>query len=167
MDNVQIFKGIKPEGEMTQEGMLIDYFREYDLNIILDNSETNECPVIVETNPTYTNLFGTIEKVNDGKGNWYSDFTNIKSGSMLRANGGYLVLNVMHLFEEPGVWKSLKRVLTYNKLEIQESPYHISMSSTSLKPEPIDISTKVILIGSQMIYAYLSEREYDFKRCLK
>ena len=53
LDNIQIFKGIKPEGEMTQEGMLIDYFREYDLNIILDNSETNECPVIVETNPTY------------------------------------------------------------------------------------------------------------------
>ncbi|MBP9119660.1 MAG: AAA family ATPase, partial [Ignavibacterium sp.] len=167
LDNIQIFKGIKPEGEMTQEGMLIDYFREYDLNIILDNSETNECPVIVETNPTYINLFGTIEKVNDGKGNWYSDFTNIKSGSMLRANGGYLVLNVMHLFEEPGVWKSLKRILTYNKLEIQESPYHFSMSSTSLKPQPIDIDTKVILIGSQMIYAYLSEREYDFKKMFK
>ena len=167
LDNVQIFKGIKPEGEMTQEGMMIDYFREYDLNIILDNSETNECPVIVETNPTYTTLFGTIEKVNDGKGNWYSDFTNIKSGSMLRANGGYLVLNVMHLFEEQGVWKSLKRILTYNKLEIQESPYHFSMSSTSLKPQSIDIDTKVILIGSQMIYAYLSEREYDFKKMFK
>jgi ATP-dependent Lon protease len=152
---------------MTQEGLMIDYFREYDLNIILDNSETNECPVIVETNPSYINLFGTIEKVNDGKGNWYSDFTNIKSGSMLRANGGYLVLNVMHLFEEAGVWKSLKRVLTYNKLEIQESPYHFSMTSTSLKPQPIDIDTKVILIGSQMIYAYLSEREYDFKKMFK
>lgn len=86
---------------------------------------------------------------------------------MLRANGGYLVLNVMHLFEETGVWKSLKRVLTYNKLEIQESPYHFSMTSTSLKPQPIDIDTKVILIGSQMIYAYLSEREYDFKKMFK
>lgn len=167
LGNIQIFKGIKPEGEMTQEGLTIDYFREYDLNIILDNSETNECPVIVETNPTYTNLFGTIERVNDGKGNWYSDFTNIKAGSLLRANGGYLVLNVMHLFEESGVWKSLKRVLTYNKLEIQESPYHFSMASTSLKPQPIEIDTKVILIGSQMIYAYLSEREYDFKKMFK
>ena len=167
LNNIQIFKGTKPEGEMTQEGLMIDYFREYDLNIILDNSETNECPVIVETNPTYTNIFGTIEKVNDGKGNWYSDFTNIKAGSLLRANGGYLVLNVMHLFEEPGVWKSLKRVLTYSKLEIQESPYHLSMSSTSLKPQPIDIDTKVILIGSQMIYAYLTEREYDFKKMFK
>ena len=167
LDNIQIFKGAKPEGELTQEGLIIDYFREYDLNIILDNSETNECPVIVETNPTYSNLFGSIERVNDGKGNWYSDFTNIKAGSLLRANGGYLVLNVMHLFEEPGVWKSLKRVLTYNKLEIQESPYHLSMASSSLKPQPIDIDTKVILIGSQMIYAYLSEREYDFKKMFK
>ncbi len=61
--------------------------------------------------------------MNDGKGNWYSDFTNIKAGSLLRANGGYLVLNVMHLFEEPGVWKYLKRVLTYSKLTIQESPH--------------------------------------------
>lgn len=167
LNNIQIFKGVKPEGEMTQEGLMIDYFREYDLNIILDNSETKECPVIIETNPTYTNLLGTIERVNDGKGNWYSDFTNIKAGSLLRANGGYLVLNVMHLFEESGVWKSLKRVLTYNKLEIQESPYHFSMGSTSLKPQPIDIDTKVILIGSQMIYAYLSEREYDFKKMFK
>jgi lon-related putative ATP-dependent protease len=167
LNNIQIFKGVKPEGEMTQEGLMIDYFREYDLNIILDNSETKECPVIIETNPTYTNLLGTIERVNDGKGNWYSDFTNIKAGSLLRANGGYLVLNVMHLFEESGVWKSLKRVLTYNKLEIQESPYHFSMASSSLKPQPIDIDTKVILIGSQMIYAYLSEREYDFKKMFK
>ncbi len=167
LNNVQIFKGTKPEGEVTQEGYLIDYFRDYEVNIILDNSDSEGCPVIIETNPTYINLLGTIERVNDGKGNWYSDFTNIKSGSLLRANGGYLVLNVMHLFEEPGVWKSLKRVLTYNKLEIQESPFQFSMSSTSLKPQPIDIDTKVILIGSQMIYGYLSEREYDFKKMFK
>jgi lon-related putative ATP-dependent protease len=167
LNNIQLFKGVKPEGDLTQEGYLIDYFRDYDVNIILDNSDTNECPVVVETNPTYTNLLGTIERVNDGKGNWYSDFTNIKAGSLLRANGGYLVLNVMHLFEEPGVWKSLKRVLTYNKLEIQESPFQFSMSSISLKPQPIEIDTKVILIGSQIIYAYLSEREYDFKKMFK
>ncbi|MDT3696074.1 MAG: ATP-binding protein [Ignavibacterium sp.] len=167
LDNLQIFKGIKPQGDVTQEGLMIDYFRDYDLNIILDNSQTNECPIIVETNPTFSNLFGNIERVNDGKGNWYSDFTNIKAGSILKANGGYLVLNVMHLFEEPGVWKTLKRILTYNKLEIRESPYLLSMASTSLKPEPIDIYTKVILIGNQFVYAYLSDYEYDFKKMFK
>lgn len=167
LSNIQIFKGIKPLGETTQQGVEIDYFSDYDVNIILDNSETKECPVIIETNPTYVNLFGTIERVSDGHGGWYSDYSNIKVGSLLKANGGYLVLNVLHLFEEPGVWKTLKRVLTYNKLEIQESPFLFSLSSTSLKPQPIDVDTKVILIGSQIIYSYLSEREYDFKKMFK
>lgn len=167
LNNIQIFKGAKPLGETTQQGVEIDYFSDYDVNIILDNSETEECPVIIETNPTYVNLFGTIERVSDGHGGWYSDYTNIKAGSLLKANGGYLVLNVLHLFEEPGVWKTLKRVLTYNKLEIQESPFLFSISSTSLKPQPIEIDTKVILIGSQIIYSYLSEREYDFKKMFK
>ncbi len=167
LSNIQIFKGVKPLGETTQQGVEIDYFSDYDVNIILDNSDTNECPVIIETNPTFVNLFGTIERVSDGHGGWYSDYTNIKAGSLLKANGGYLVLNVLHLFEEPGVWKTLKRVLTYNKLEIQESPFLFSLSSTTLKPQPIEIDTKVILIGSQIIYSYLSEREYDFKKMFK
>lgn len=167
LENLQVFKGQRPEGDTTKEGLLIDYFREYEINIILDNSETDECPVIIETSPTYTNLFGTIEKVSDGRGNWYADFTNIKAGSLLRANGGFLVLNVYHLFEEQGVWKTLKRVLTYHNLEIQEAPHLFQMSASSLKPQPIDIDTKVILIGSDLIYAYLSQREYDFKKMFK
>lgn len=167
LDNIPIFKGLKPEGEKTEEGFIIDYYKEYDVNIILDNSETNSCPIIVETSPSYTNLFGTTERINDGKGGWYSDFTKIKSGSLLRANGGYLVLNVLHLFEEPGVWKILKRVLTYHQLEIQDTPGLFQISSSILKPEPINIDTKVILLGSQSIYAWLSEREYDFKKMFK
>src|SRR5690554_134346 len=166
LENLQVFKGAKPQQETTEEGFIIDYFKEYEVNVILDNSEINECPVVIETSPTYLNLFGTIEKINDGRGGWYSDFTKIKAGSLLRANGGYLVLNVYHLFEEPGVWKTLKRVLTYNKLEIQEMPAYFQVSS-SLKPEPINIDTKVILIGSQYIYSLLSEREYDFKKMFK
>ena len=126
LENIQIFKGAKPVGETTEEGFVIDYFKEYNVNIILDNSDTNECPIIIETSPTYSNLFGAIERVTDGRGGSFSDFTNIKSGSLLRANGGYIVLNVMHLFEEVGVWKTLKRVLTYNKLEFQDSPTVIS-----------------------------------------
>lgn len=167
LENIQIFTGQKPEGNTTQEGYLIDYFRDYDVNIILDNSETNESPIVIETSPTFTNLFGTIEKVSDGRGNWYADFTNIKTGSLLKANGGFLVLNVYHLFEEPGVWKTLKRVLTYHKLEVQEAPHVFQVSPSSLKPQPISINTKVILIGSDLIYSYLSQREYDFKKMFK
>lgn len=167
LENIQIFKGTKPQGDTTPEGYVIDYFKEYDVNIILDNSDVNDCPIIIETSPTYSNLFGAIERVSDGRGNFYSDFTNIKAGSLLRANGGYIVLNVMHLFEEVGVWKTLKRVLTYNKIEIQEPPHIFQLSSSTLKPEPIDINLKVILIGSQYLYSLLSEYEYDFKKMFK
>ena len=167
LDNIQIFKGTKPQGDTTTEGYVIDYFRDYDVNIILDNSTTNECPIIIETSPTYSNLFGAVERVSDGRGNFYSDFTNIKAGSLLRANNGYLVLNVMHLFEEPGVWKTLKRVLTYHKLEFQDSPGPFQLNTSTVKPEPIELDVKVILIGSQFVYSYLSENEYDFKKMFK
>jgi ATP-dependent Lon protease len=167
LENIQIFKGIKPEGDTTPEGFQIDYFKEYEVNIILDNSETKNCPVIIETSPNYINLFGTIEKVNDGRGGWYSDFTKIKAGSLLKANGGYLVLNVKHLFEEPSVWRTLKRVLTYRKLEIQDSHNLFQIAPSSLQPEPIEIDTKVILTGNDYIYSLLTSYEDDFKKIFK
>jgi len=166
-ENIQVFKGVKPQGETTSDGYQIDYFRDYDVNIILDNSTTSGCPIIIETSPSYNNLFGSVERVGDGRGNFYSDFTNIKAGSLLKANGGYLVLNVMHLFEEPGVWKTLKRVLTYHKLEIQDQPGIFQLNTSTVKPEPVDIDIKVILIGSQMVYSYLAQNEYDFKKMFK
>ncbi len=167
MENIQAFKGGKPLGETSGDGFIIDYFKEYDVNIILDNSHTTECPIIVETSPSYSNLFGAIERVGDGRGNFYSDFTNIKAGSLLRANGGYIVLNVLHLFEEIGVWKNLKRILTYQKIEIQDIPSVLQVSTSTLKPESIDLELKVILLGSQHIYSLLSEYEYDFKKMFK
>ncbi|MHB1687090.1 MAG: Lon protease family protein [Ignavibacteriaceae bacterium] len=167
LGSIQIFKGTKPQGEETPEGFQIDYFKEYEVNIILDNSETKSCPVIIETSPSYVNLFGIIEKISDGRGGWYSDFTKIKAGSLLRANGGYLVLNVKHLFEEAGVWRTLKRILTYRKLEIQDLHNYFQIAPSVLKPEPIDIDTKVILIGNDNIYSILANYEDDFKKIFK
>jgi ATP-dependent Lon protease len=167
LDSIQIFLGTKPQGDETPEGFRIDYFKEYEINIILDNSQTKGCPVIIETFPNYLNLFGTIEKISDGRGGWYTDFTKIKAGSLLRASGGYLVLNVKHLFEEPAAWRTLKRVLTYRKLEIQDSFNYFQLAPTVIKPEPIDIDTKVILIGNDYIYSLLSTYEDDFKKIFK
>ncbi len=167
LENLQAFKGQKPEGNETPEGFIIDYFREYDVNIILDNSKTKECPVIIETSPTFTNLFGTIDKMNDGRGGWYADFTKVKAGSILKANGGYLVLNVNHVFEEPGVWRVLKRVLQFRKLEIQDAPAIFQFNQSILKPESIEIDAKVILVGNNYYYSLLSSYEDDFKKIFK
>lgn len=167
LNSLDIFKGTNLKSEETEDGFIIDYFKEYEVNIILDNSNTNECPIIIETTPSYNNLFGTIEKFSDGHGGWYADFTKIKSGSLLKANGGYLVLNAMDALQEPGVWKSLKRVLLYGKLDIQDFLSYYMFSPTVLKPEPIDINTKIILIGSQNLYHLLANYEDDFKKAFK
>ncbi len=144
-----------------------DPFRVYQVNVILDNSSTKECPIIIETTPTYNNIFGTIEKVYERGNVWYSDFMNIKAGSILRANHGYLVLNAFDAITEPGVWKTLKRVLLYRKLEIQDFASQYLFYSTNLKPEPIEINTKIIFIGSDEIYFILTEYEEDFKKIFK
>jgi ATP-dependent Lon protease len=167
LDSLDLFKGTHPKNEVSEDGYIVDYFKDYDVNIILDNSNTTECPVIIETTPSYNNLFGTIEKFSDGHGGWYADFTKIKAGSLLKANGGYLVLNAMDALQEPGVWKSLKRVLLYGKLDIQDFLSYYMFSPTALKPEPIEVNTKVILIGSQYLYHMLANYEDDFKKAFK
>ena len=167
LQNLEVFKGQKPAQEQTAEGSIIDYLKEYEVNVILDNSHVKQCPVIVETSPTYSNLFGLIEKYSDGSGGWYADFTRIKAGSLLKANGGYLVINASDAISEPGVWKALKRVLLYGKLEIQDLTNIYQFTPSVLKPEPIEINTKIIFIGNNYVYYLLSEFEDDFNKIFK
>ena len=166
-DNLDAFK-VKPDMRNPQEQ---EYYAailsDYEVNLVLDNSQTKECPVLIETTPNFQNLFGTIEKVYDGQGGWHADFTKIKAGSLLRANGGYLVLNAMDAYEEPGVWKTLKRVLLYGKLQIQDVSNLFYFSPSVLKPESIEINTKIILIGNNEIYSLLSAYENDFNKIFK
>ena len=165
--NLEVFKGQKPPREKTDDGFIVDYLREYEVNIVLDNTNAKECPVIIETSPSFNNLFGIIEKYSDGSGGWYADFTRIKGGTLLRANDGYLVINAMDAFTEPGVWKTLKRVLLYGRLEIQDLSNVYQFSPSILKPEPIEITTKIIMIGNNYIYSILSNYEDDFNKIFK
>ena len=167
LENIQLFKLAATNPEALAESFPLDPFRAYDVNILLDNAGIKDSPVIIETAPSLSTLFGNIERVSDRKGNFYADFLNIKAGSMLRANGGFLVLRVSHLFEAPGVWKTLKRILTYMMLDIQDNHIYYQMAPSSLKPESIPIDLKVILIGNSYIYSFLAEREDDFKKIFK
>ncbi len=167
LSNLEIFKGQKPATEETQEGLVVDYLKEYEINIILDNTGVKSCPVVLETSPTYNNIFGTIEKFSDGRGGWYADFTKVKAGSLLKANNGFLILNALDAFSENGVWKALKRVLLYGKLEIQDLATVYQFSPSVLKPESIDIECKIILVGNNYIYSVLSDYGDDFNKIFK
>ncbi|PIQ07980.1 MAG: peptidase [Ignavibacteriales bacterium CG18_big_fil_WC_8_21_14_2_50_31_20] len=167
INNLAYFKKGQVEVGKQEVELEYDYLRNYEVNIILDNSKQKGCPVIIETSPTYQNLFGAIEKYSDGEGGWFTDFTGIKAGSLLRANGGYLILNAADTYQEPGVWKTLKRVLYYGILEIQDK-YNANQAPQSImQPEPIKIDTKIILIGSSYIYSVLSAYEDDFNKIFK
>lgn len=144
-----------------------DEFREYQVNVLVDNSDTGKRPIIFETTPSYKNLFGTIERYAAAPGMYVSDFLNIKAGSLLRANGGYLVINAFDALIEPGVWQTLKRTLRNGIVDIQAfDPFYI-LTSSALKPEPIAINVKVVMIGAQWLYYLLYYRDEDFKKIFK
>lgn len=162
---------VEEEVEEETEESIDEMFRVYAVNVVLDNSKTTGCPVIIETTPTFINLFGTIERVLDQQaGVWTTDFTRIRGGSLLRADGGYLIINAADALSEPGVWKALKRVLLHRKLEIQqiESFFQTSTpAATAMKPQAIDLNVKIIMVGDAFLYQALYEADEDFRKIFK
>jgi ATP-dependent Lon protease len=96
-----------------------------------------------------------------------SDFLNIKAGSLLRANGGYLIVNAFDALIEAGVWPALKRTLRNGVIDIQVFDPFYMFTASALKPEPITIDVKVIMIGSQWLYYLLFQQDEDFKKIFK
>jgi ATP-dependent Lon protease len=144
-----------------------DAFVEYQVNVLVDNSGVNGAPVVIEQNPRYKNIFGTIERVVDRNGVWKTDFTRIKAGSILKADGGFLVMHAWDALTEPGVWPTLKRVLRNRQIEIQPPESGLLGASSALKPEPIDLNVKVIMIGDAVIYQMLYQLDDDFREIFK
>lgn len=159
-----ILTKIQKNKNIDIETEIIEKFK---VNIILDNSETMCSPVIIEHNPTYANLFGSFERVLDSKGYWRTDFSRIKAGSILQADQGYLIVSANDLFSEPVSWKAIKNVLLYDKLDIQPYSAYLQVSESQMKPEPINVNVKVIIVGGQSLYNYLYTYEKGFKKIFK
>ena len=142
-------------------------FKKYEVNVIIDNSKLKGAPVIIEQNPTYQNLFGRIEKEAQF-GVLSTDFTMIRAGSLHNANNGFLVIPVEELFRNIFSWDSLKMSLRDKKIIIEEAGERLGFISTKgLKPEPIPLNVKVILIGLPHHYNILYNFDSDFKKLFK
>src|SRR5229473_1305022 len=179
LDNLDPFK--EREGEAQQEGPEPppdgtpkppgapdrDPFRVYGVNVILAHGDEDGSPVIFETTPTYASLFGTIQRAYDARGGWTSDFMDLRGGSLLRADGGFLIMYSLEALSEVGVWRALKRTLNHNRLEIQPLEMFYPFGGSAQKPEAIDINVKVILIGDRSLYELLYEYEEDFRKIFK
>jgi ATP-dependent Lon protease len=156
---------LAPESQEEEEEK--DEYIEFQVNVLVDNSDTQHVPIIIETNPKYKNVFGTVEREMEKGSVWRTDFTKVKAGSLLRADGGYLVLNALDALIEPGVWQDLKRTLRTGLIDIQTYDPLFGFSAASLKPEPIQINVKVIMIGDTDLYHMLYFRDDDFKKIFK
>jgi len=181
LDNLDPFKEREGEGEedggepgpsgdggpKTPSGAERDPFRVYGVNVILAHNDDDASPVIFETTPTYANLFGTIQRAYDQRGGWTSDFMDLRGGSLLRADGGFLIMYAMEALSESGVWRALKRTLNHNRLEIQPLEMFYPFGGSALKPEAIEINVKVILIGDRELYELLYHYEEDFRKIFK
>lgn len=169
LDNIQQFvtEPQVPTGPFPASWMKELPFKKYEVNLIVDNADEKGSPVVMERNPTYYNVFGKIEKEAQF-GVLTTDFTMIHSGSLHKANGGYLVLPVEELLRDIISWESLKRALRNGCIDIEEAGTRLGYITTKgLKPQPIPLDAKVVLIGNPMLYQMLYTLDKDFKELYK
>jgi lon-related putative ATP-dependent protease len=144
-----------------------DPFRRYQVNLLIDHAGLEGAPVVIELNPTHGNLFGKVEK-ELRYGALYADFTLIKPGSLHKANGGFLVLPVEELLSNLGSWDGLKRCIRTNEVFIEDLAEKLALYTTkSLRPQPIPLNIKIILIGNPLFYQLLYALDDEFPELFK
>jgi lon-related putative ATP-dependent protease len=166
LENIAQYKSDAPEKERQVLGVRRVPTDKYRINMLVDNSKLQGAPVIVEMNPTYSNLFGRIEQ-EAFMGALITDFTLIRGGSLHRANGGFLVLPAEDVIRNPFTWESLKRCLHNRQIAIEEPVERPVFITKSLRPEPIPLDVKVILIGRREIYELLLMYDEHFSELFK
>jgi lon-related putative ATP-dependent protease len=169
LENVQDFIATG-ETKSPMEGLMFPAakpsFLRYQVNVLVDQKDLKGAPVIFETNPTYQNVFGQIEK-RAYMGTVTTDFTMVQAGSLLRANGGYLIMEIESILMNPLVWEALKRALQNKLLSIEDVASTMGFGTSSLRPEPIPLEVKVILLGSYNLFHLLQNYDSKFNKIFK
>lgn len=144
-----------------------DMFSKYKVNLIVDNSDQVGAPVVIDYNPSYVNLIGEIEYDNEF-GNFSTDFMKIKPGLLHKANGGYLILQAQDLLNNHNAWETLKRSLVVKQIVTEPMrEYNTGITVSTLKPEPIPLDIKIILVGNYFYYEILHTYDEYFEKLFK
>lgn len=172
LSHLDLFKSSGPPPHATPLAMPqatdeAELFFEYRVNVVVDHRDTQGAPVLIEDTPSYKNLFGTIDRVVDAHGRVVTNFTRIKAGAVLRASGGFLVFDLEDALTEPFVWKTLKRTLQSQHIKIETYDPFTFFTVSSLQPEAIPISTKLVVIGRPWLYYMLHAFDPDFAHIFK
>jgi lon-related putative ATP-dependent protease len=171
VDNIILFmenQGVKNAPEKNKEVKEItrSLLKRYEINIMVFHKKKTGAPVIFEPNPSFSNLFGTIEK-NLIMGAPATDFTMIQAGSLLKANQGYLIMEIEPLLTNSLVWETLKTTLQNRLLQIDDAPDQGISGVNSIKPLPIDLNVKVILLGKYETFRLIQQLDGKFNKLFK
>ncbi len=174
IDNVDDF--IKPPeptlaalmgGSPAANGKGAFAFRRYKVNLLVAHEEKSGAPVVYEDHPTFPNLIGQVEYLSH-LGAMMTDFNLIRPGALLRANGGYLLLDAHKVLQQPYAWEALKRALRAGEIKVESLGQSVGlMNAVSLEPQPIPLAVKVVLLGERMLYYLLSQYDPDFSELFK
>jgi predicted ATP-dependent protease len=163
LENLELFKVSDTDEEIRREALTTILSR-YRVNLVVDNDGLHGAPVIIEDNPLFRSLFGSIEYQSESDV-LVTDFSRIRAGSLHRAHGGFLMLHLRDLLADPLVWEKLRRFLRSGRLQIEEPGTAFApIAAISLMPEPVDIETKIIMIGSREQYYELQGGDPEFAR---
>ena len=166
LGNLREFLG-QQETPNPMEGMeRASFLDRYKVNLVVDNAETKGGPVVEEANPTYSNVVGRIERKSHF-GALFTNFTMVRSGSVLQASGGYLLLNALDVLRNPFTWDALKRIIKKNEVKIEDVMELYGFGTGGIKPEPIPVSLKIIMVGSPWLYYLLYYNDEEFRDIFK
>jgi len=169
IDNIALFLGVKTKENTGGKNLLEmtgSLVKRYQVNVLVDRRQEKGAPVVFEPNPSFHNLFGKIEK-KPVAGSFETDFTMVQAGSLLKANKGYLILNIEPLLMDLSVWEALKRTLQDSQLRIEDMPGQGDYGMPSLKPTPIPLNVKVILVGGYEPFRILQTTDSKFNKIFK
>lgn len=169
LDHMELFLPRDSSGQGHGEGTAApqepDLYR-YSVNVLVDNSQTQGAPVIVEDHPTYGNLLGCMERESE-MGALVTDFTLIKAGSLHRANGGYLILHAADVLNNGPAWEGLMRALRSGAARIEDPDFNDSSRIKGIEPEPMPLNLKVVLVGEDDLYELLLGHDERFPKLFK
>ncbi len=164
LEHIELFEPRDDDEEETRLEALNTLLLRYRVNVAVDNHDTHGAPVLVEDNPVFRSLFGSVEYQTEDDV-LMTDFSRIRAGSLLKAHGGFLMLHVRDLLTDALVWEKLSRFLRSGRLQIEESGLHLSpIASVALEPEAVHIDVKIVLIGTVEEYYVLQEGAPEFFR---
>jgi lon-related putative ATP-dependent protease len=142
------------------------FFQRYRVNLLVDHEHTTHRPLLFETHPTFANLFGSLDAPSVSRDEPYLPFLSIHAGSLLQAAGGYIVISAEEMLTVDGLWEAFKRFLTTSTLVIQNTVQQNTISA-GIRPEPVPLMLKVILIGSEDSYEAFCDHDPDFLKLFK